>query len=123
MPGMYVILTMALVMGAYMIGVAPLTWLIMSEIFPNRLRGKAMGVASVCVWTASSLATYCFPPMVEAFKIAFGTPAVAFWIYAVVSAAAFLFALIVIPETKGRTLEELGASWNRTTKHIEGNRK
>ena len=55
--GMYVVLTMALVMGAYLVSVAPLTWLIMSEIFPNRLRGKAMGVASVCVWTASSLTT------------------------------------------------------------------
>ena len=61
---------MALVMGAYMVSLAPLTWLIMSEIFPNRLRGKAMGVASVCVWTASSLATFCFPPMVDWFKTA-----------------------------------------------------
>jgi sugar porter (SP) family MFS transporter len=116
-PGMYVIFTMALVMGAYMVSVAPLTWLIMSEIFPNRLRGKAMGVASVCVWTASSLATFCFPPMVDWFKTSFGTPAMAFWIYAVISAAAFLFSLFVVPETKGRTLEEIGASWNKSTKH------
>jgi SP family arabinose:H+ symporter-like MFS transporter len=115
-PGMAVIFAMALVMGAYMVSVAPLTWLIMSEIFPNRLRGKAMGVASVCVWTASSLATFCFPPMVDYFKTNFGTPAMAFWIYAVVSAAAFLFSLIVVPETKGRTLEELGASWNKKAK-------
>jgi SP family arabinose:H+ symporter-like MFS transporter len=41
---------------------------------------------------------------------------VAFWIYAVVSAAAFLFALVVVPETKGRTLEEIGASWNKNCK-------
>jgi sugar porter (SP) family MFS transporter len=115
-PGMYVIFTMALVMGAYMVSVAPLTWLIMSEIFPNRLRGKAMGVASVCVWTASSLATFCFPPMVDWFKTSFGTPAMAFWIYAVISAAAFLFSLFVVPETKGRTLEELGASWSKKAK-------
>ncbi len=114
-PGMYVIFTMALVMGAYMVSVAPLTWLIMAEIFPNRLRGKAMGVASVCVWTAASLATFCFPPMVDYFKIHLGTPAMAFWIYAVISAAAFLFSLIVVPETKGRTLEELGASWTKSS--------
>ena len=116
-PGLYLIFAMAFVMGAYMVSVAPLTWLIMSEIFPNRLRGKAMGVASVCVWTASFAATFCFPPLVEYFKIHLGTPAMAFWIYAVISAAAFLFSLIVVPETKGRTLEELGASWNKTTKH------
>jgi sugar porter (SP) family MFS transporter len=111
--GMYVVFTMALVMGAYMFSIAPLTWLIMSEIFPNRLRGKAMGVASVCVWTASSVATFCFPPMVDWFKTTLGTPAMAYWIYAVVSAAAFLFSLLVVPETKGRTLEELGASWTK----------
>jgi MFS transporter, SP family, arabinose:H+ symporter len=114
-----VILTMALVMGAYMMSIAPLTWLIMSEIFPNRLRGKAMGVASVCVWTASAVATYCFPPMVDSFKENLGTPAMAFWIYAVISAAAFLFALIVVPETKGRTLEELGASWSKAPQETE----
>jgi sugar porter (SP) family MFS transporter len=117
-PGMYVVLAMALVMGAYLVSLAPLTWLIMSEIFPNRLRGKAMGIASVCVWTASFTATFCFPPMVEYFKVHFGTPAMAFWIYAFISAAAFLFSLIVVPETKGRTLEEIGASWNKTTNHI-----
>ena len=121
--GMYVVLTMVLVMGAYLVSLAPLTWLIMSEIFPNRLRGKAMGVASVCVWTASSLTTFCFPPMVDWFKTTLGTPAMAFWIYAVMSAAAFLFSLIVVPETKGRTLEELGASWNKTTKHTQGDLK
>ena len=116
-PGMYVVFAMALVMGAYLVSLAPLTWLIMSEIFPNRLRGKAMGVASVCVWTASFTATFCFPPMVEYFKKHLGTPAMAFWIYAVISAVAFLFSLVVVPETKGRTLEELGASWKKTAKH------
>ena len=115
-PGMYVVFAMALVMGAYLISLAPLTWLIMSEIFPNRLRGKAMGVASVCIWTASFAATFCFPPTVDYFKVHLGSPAMAFWIYAVISAAAFLFAAFVVPETKGRTLEELGASWSKTTK-------
>jgi MFS family permease len=92
----------------------------MSEIFPNRLRGKAMAVASVCVWTASFLTAIFFPPMVDWFKKTLGTPAMAFWIYAMVSAAAFLFSWVVVPETKGRTLEEIGASWKRTTKHTQG---
>lgn len=110
--GVYVVLMMFLVMGAYLVSLAPLTWLIMSEIFPNRLRGKAMAVGAVCVWTASFLTANYFPPMVDYFKATFGTPAVAFWGYAATSVAAFLFSLVVVPETKGRTLEELGASWN-----------
>ena len=60
--GVYAVVTMCLVMGAYLVSLAPLAWLIMSEIFPNRLRGKAMAVASVCVWTACFLATNYFPP-------------------------------------------------------------
>jgi SP family arabinose:H+ symporter-like MFS transporter len=46
----------------------------------------------------------------------------AFWIYAMVSAAAFLFSLIVVPETKGRTLEEIGASWDEPAMHTRGDR-
>jgi sugar porter (SP) family MFS transporter len=112
--GAYVVATMFLVMGAYLVSLAPLAWLIMSEIFPNRLRGRAMGVASVCVWTASFLTTFCFPPLVDCFKTNLGSPAMAYWIFAVLSAAAFLFSLVIVPETKGRTLEEIGASWTRS---------
>jgi sugar porter (SP) family MFS transporter len=121
--GMYVVLTMFLVMGAYLVSLAPLAWLIMSEIFPNRLRGKAMAVASVCVWTASFLTANYFPPMVDYFKTVFGTPAMAFWIYALVSAAAFLFSWVIVPETRGRTLEEIGASWTKAATHTRGDRK
>lgn len=110
--GMYVVLTMFLVMGAYLISLAPLVWLIMSEIFPNRLRGKAMAVASVFVWTASFLTANYFPPLVDHFKNAYGTPAMAFCLYAIVSAVAFIFIWCVVPETKGRTLEELGNLWS-----------
>ncbi len=72
--GVYAVVTMCLVMGAYLVSLAPLAWLIMSEIFPNRLRGKAMTVASVCVWTACFLATNYFPPMTAYFKETFGSP-------------------------------------------------
>ena len=121
--GLYVVLTMYLVVGAYLVSLAPLAWLVMSEIFPNRLRGKAMAVASVCVWTASFLTAFCFPPMVDWFKTAFGTPAMAFWIYALVSAVALLFSWIIVPETKGRTLEEIGASWKKTTQQNQNYKK
>jgi SP family arabinose:H+ symporter-like MFS transporter len=50
---------------------------------------------------------------VDCFKKVFGTPAMAFWIFAVVSATAFLFSLVIVPETKGRTLEEIGDSWTK----------
>jgi sugar porter (SP) family MFS transporter len=89
--GFIVVLAMFLAMGSYLISLAPLTWLIMSEIFPNRLRGKAMSTASVCVWTASFATTYAFPPLVDYFKRNFGSLAMMFWIFAGISAIACLF--------------------------------
>jgi SP family arabinose:H+ symporter-like MFS transporter len=111
--GIYVVLTMFLSVGAYVVSLAPLGWLIMSEIFPNRLRGQAMGVATVCLWAASFLTANYFPPMVAWCESRYGTPAVAFWIYSGICALAFLFSLFSVPETKGRTLEEIGASWTK----------
>ena len=118
--GVYVVLTLFLVMGAYLISLAPLTWLIMSEIFPNRLRGKAMALAAACVWAASYLTAQFFPPMVAGFKASLGSPAMAFWIYSAVSVVAFLFSWLIVPETKGRTLEEIGASWRAGRQNING---
>ncbi len=114
--GRYVVMTVFISVGAYLVSLAPLAWLIMSEIFPNRLRGKAMGVASVCVWVASFLTTILFPPMVAYFEKVFGTPAMAFWIFAAISELAFFFCFWVVPETKGCTLEELGDSWTQPTR-------
>jgi SP family arabinose:H+ symporter-like MFS transporter len=121
--GTYVVLTMFVALGAYLISLAPLAWLIMSEIFPNRLRGKAMAIASVFVWIASFVTADLFPKMFSTFKDRFGTPAMAFWVYAAVSAAAYVFSRLVVPETKGRTLEEIGASWDRKANAIQGERK
>lgn len=109
--GGFVLLTMLLSVGAYVVSLAPLAWLIMSEIFPNRLRARAMAVASLCLWISCFLTATYFPIMTAGFEARFGTPAMAFWIFAVVCIAAFVFCLVLVPETKGRTLEEIGASW------------
>jgi MFS family permease len=104
--------------GAYVMSLGPLAWLIMSEIFPTRLRGKAMGIASLCVWIACFLAAQYFPPMVAWFEKTHGSSAGVFWIYAAVCIAAFLFTLRMVPETKGRSLEEIGASWTRKRQEV-----
>jgi len=117
--GVYVVLTMFICVGAYVVSLAPLAWLIMSEIFPNHLRGKAMGIASLCLWIACFLTARYFPPLVAHFESEYGTPASAFWLYAGISMLAFLFSLVVVPETKGRTLEEIGASWTKGRRAAE----
>lgn len=86
----------------YAMSLAPITWVVLSEIFPNRLRGKAMSIATFSLWIASFILTFTFPILNDALK-ASGT----FWVYSVICVAGFLFIKNKLPETKGKSLEEI----------------
>ena len=81
---------------------APVTWVVLSEIFPNRIRGAAMAVATVALWIASFILTYTFPILNKVLG-ASGT----FWLYGVISVLGFVFIYKNLPETKGKSLEEI----------------
>jgi MFS family permease len=78
------------------------TWVVISEIFPNRIRGAAMAVAVAALWVACFILTYTFPML----NAKFG-PAGMFWLYAGVCIAGFVFIKFKLPETKGKTLEQI----------------
>jgi MFS transporter, SP family, arabinose:H+ symporter len=80
----------------------PAIWVIVAEIFPNRLRSKGMSVAIVALWMACAVVSITFPQMLE--KLSGGTT---FLIFAVICLANFLYVLKEVPETKGKSLEEL----------------
>lgn len=88
--------------GCYAMSLAPVTWVLISEIFPNRIRGAAMSVAVGALWMACFVLTYTFPIMKERLGVA-GT----FRVYAVICAVGFAFILFFLRETKGRSLEDL----------------
>lgn len=92
------------VIGLYGMSLAPVTWVLLSEIFPNRVRGLAMSVAVSALWIACFLVTYTFPIMNQRLGAA-GT----FATYAAICFAGFLFVLFLIPETKGKSLEQIEA--------------
>lgn len=100
--------------GCFALSVGPVTWVILSEIFPTRIRGRAMGIATVCLWLANFVVTQTFtmmdesPYLVERFHHAFP-----FWVYTVLCAVSLVFVLVFVPETKGKTLEEIERSWVR----------
>jgi MFS family permease len=77
---------------------------LISEIFPNRIRGLAVSIAVASLWTACFVLTFTFP-MLQSWLGAAGT----FWLYGVICLAGFLFVLLLVPETKGKTLEEIEA--------------
>ena len=88
--------------ACYSMSLAPVTWVVISEIFPNRIRGAAMSVAVTALWIACFILTYTFPLLNKKLGAA-GT----FWLYAGICAAGFLFIFLKLPETKGKTLEQL----------------
>jgi len=100
--GWPLLLLVVIAIACYGMSLAPVTWVVLSEIFPNRIRGAAMAVATVSLWLASFLLTYTFPLLNNAFG-ASGT----FWLYGIISIAGFVFILKKLPETKGKSLEEI----------------
>jgi sugar porter (SP) family MFS transporter len=88
--------------GCYAMSLAPVTWVVISEIFPNRIRGAAMSVAVSSLWIACFILTYTFPIL----NAKLG-PAGTFWLYAAICVLGFIFICFKLPETKGKTLEQI----------------
>lgn len=92
--------------GCYAMSLAPVTWVVIAEIFPNRIRGAAMAVAVSALWIACFLLTYTFPFLNKVLGSA-GT----FWLYAAICVAGFVFIHLKLPETKGKSLEQIEREW------------
>ncbi len=108
--GLPLLLCVVCFIGAFAMAMGPIGWLFCSEVFPNKVRGRAMSLAALTVWVSCYIVTQTFPMLNDSPAVG---PALTFWIYALVSFASFLFVLTMVPETKGRTLEEIGASWSK----------
>jgi SP family arabinose:H+ symporter-like MFS transporter len=109
--GIGLLVCVILFIAAFAMGMGPVGWLFCSEIFPNKLRGRAMSLAALTVWVSCYVVAQTFPMLND--SPAFG-PAKTFWAYAAVSLFSFVFVLALVPETKGRTLEEIEKMWSDT---------
>jgi SP family xylose:H+ symportor-like MFS transporter len=98
--------------ACFALSVGPVTWVILSEIFPTRIRGRAMAIATVCLWVANYVVSQTFPMMeennwlLEKFHHAFP-----FWLYGIFCVVLVTFIWRFVPETKGKTLEEIEKHW------------
>lgn len=110
--GMIALISMLVYTAGFAVSWGPVTWVLLSEIFPNQIRGKAMALAVAAQWIANYLVSWTFPILdknpylVEHFHHGF-----AYWIYGVMGIIAALFMWRMVPETKGRTLEQMEALW------------
>ena len=102
--GMVMLILVVLAIACYAMTLAPVTWIVISEIFPTRLRARGMAVSTFALWSASFVLTYTFP-LLNSSLGASGT----FWLYGLICILGFLFIKVNLPETKGKTLEEIEA--------------
>jgi MFS transporter, SP family, xylose:H+ symportor len=98
----YVSVVVLAAISVYSMSLAPVTWVLISEIFPNKIRGLASSVAVVSLWAAYFILVFTFPILAE--QIGTYGP---FWLYAAICVLGFVFIKIKVKETKGKTLEEL----------------
>jgi SP family arabinose:H+ symporter-like MFS transporter len=118
---------MMLTSAAFTLTLAPVSWVILSEIFPNRVRGKAMSLVTVLMFASSYVAVNVFPPLMSWFKEHYGHPGGAFLIFVGICLAGAAFVWRMLPETKDKTLEEIGEFWlkrrdDRSALHAEPRR-
>ncbi len=91
----------------FAVGLGPAVWVLMSELFPTRIRGRAMSIATISLWIACLTLTFTFLTLARAITVTG-----AFWTYAAMCLLTFLFVWKVTPETKGKTLEEIERGWS-----------
>jgi SP family xylose:H+ symportor-like MFS transporter len=93
--------------ASFMMSWGPICWVLISELFPNKIRGKAVAIAVAAQWAANYFISSTYPAMME-FS---GT--LTYWFYGVMSIISFFFVWKMVPETKGKTLEEVEAIWQK----------
>jgi len=100
--GIHMLILVISAIACYAMSLAPITWVVISEIFPNRIRGAAMSVAVFSLWVGCTILTLTFPYL----KAGLGAHG-AFWLYGVICVIGFIVILLKLPETKGKTLEDI----------------
>ncbi|QTD39171.1 D-xylose transporter XylE [Polaribacter batillariae] len=110
--GYLALFCMMLYVASFAMSWGPVTWVLLSEIFPNKIRGRALAIAVAAQWISNYLVSLTFPMMndnsylTEQFNHGF-----AYWVYGIMSILATLFIIKFVPETKGKTLEEMENLW------------
>jgi len=100
--GIHMLILVISAIACYAMSLAPITWVVISEIFPNRIRGAAMSVAVSSLWIGCMVLTLTFPYL----KAGLGAHG-AFWLYGVICVIGFVVILTKLPETKGKSLEDI----------------
>jgi len=105
--GMSTLVFIVIYSASFMMSWGPICWVLISEIFPNTIRGKAIAIAVAAQWISNFIVSATFPSL-EAFSITF-----TYVLYGVMSVLSALFVWKMVPETKGKTLEDMNHLWKK----------
>jgi sugar porter (SP) family MFS transporter len=104
--GWIAMVVVMLFVGSFALGMGPIFWLLISEMYPLRIRGRAMSVATVANWAANLIVALSFLTLARALG-----QAATFWLYGAISIGTWIFSFFLVPETKGKSLEQIEAHW------------
>jgi len=112
--GYLALFCMMLYVASFAMSWGPVTWVLLAEIFPNKIRGKALAVAVAAQWISNYLVSLTFPMMNDnSYLTGLFNHGFAYWVYGIMSILAMIFILKYVPETKGKTLEEMENIWKK----------
>lgn len=110
--GLWMLLFILGYIACFALSVGPVTWVILAEIFPTRVRGRAMAIATVCLWVANYIVSQTFPMMDEnPWLVATFHRGFPFWLYGAFCIVLLFFVRAYVPETKGKSLEQIERHW------------
>jgi SP family galactose:H+ symporter-like MFS transporter len=104
--GIITLVALVVFIASFAFSLGPVVWTVINEIFPTRIRGRGVAIATAANWGAAWLVSQFFLTLIDGIG-----SAATFWMFAFFCLASFVFVKLRVPETKGRTLEEIEASW------------
>ena len=104
--GLWLLALMSLFLAFFAFSLGPIPWILISEIFPTHIRGRAMSIGTLILWIACAGVSQTFPWLLQHLQ-----PAGTFFLYALLTGLSFVAAWRLVPETKGRSLEQIERSW------------
>lgn len=114
LPAIIALTSMLFYIASFAISWGPVCWVLLSEIFPNSIRSKALSIAVAAQWITNYLVSWTFPIMDKnTYLVSHFNNGFAYWLYGVISVVAAIFIWKWLPETKGKSLEELEQFWNK----------
>ena len=121
-PPLFTLIPMLIGTGAFTLGFAPLSWIIVSEIFPNKIRGKALAIICFFLYGSSFTIAQVFPMVTDWFNKYFHNASGVYWTFTVICLSCAVFTWKKVPETKGLSLEKISEFWIESRKKIDKTR-